>query len=143
LLSSPVLLAGLFTGLASTSGAMAQDQALAQCSCVTPMSSAPSGGSVTPISGNVTVTTVNSVVRIVVQAPLAVNSQFAIGRCAGDVGSERSVTISRIGDNICVQETEETLLGGFDGGTAGILAGAAAAGGGIILFSVGLTDLSK
>jgi len=149
---SSALTLGLMAGMFGASAALAQGQ----CSCVTPLSSAPTGGVVTPISGSVTVTGLRGEVPIIDQAPLPVNGQFStavlssasfvIGSCNGTVGAQVSVVTSQIEQNICVRQTDDSLLPPPDNG-AGLgvaVAGAAVvAGGGVLLFSTGEEEVSK
>ena len=150
---SSALTLGLMAGLFGASAALAQDQ----CSCVTPLSSAPTGGVVTPISGSVTVTGLRGEVPIIDQAPLPVNGQFStavlssasfvIGSCNGTVGAQISVVTSQIEQNICVQETDDSLVlpPSDNGAGLGVAAAGAAvvAGGGVLLFSTGEEEVSK
>jgi hypothetical protein len=147
-----VVALGLVLGLASVSGAGAQE-----CSCTTALSTAPQGGVVIPTSGSVTVTTTGGLVRISARTALGVNSQFstapvstasyAIGNCSGNVGPQFNVLIRQVGNNICVVERDASLPQLVEGGngltTAAAVLGATGAGAAAIYFGIGQNGLSK
>ena len=155
-----IIAAGVSFALVSALGAVsgAQAQALSDCTCVTGLSTAPTGGVIGTVSGSVYVPGPNGIILVSSNTAISTVSEFStgesalasysIGGCSATVGAQVRVLISVIENNICVQHVDESTAPPLvDGnGMALVIAGGAVlAGGGAaaLVFGLGGLNISK